>query len=369
MAMLVALFTLFLLQGAAYSQSPSFDFFITADYLPGLQVDSTGRTFLAADTYLYRLNAQLIQEERVDLRKYVIEEGLALSSTGMLVVCLEDLSCSVYNASNFSAGPIRSVSNAIVGYFDSGAAMFMSGDTFYTGTMSDNITIRSSQIVLQQFGEEFSRSSENNPSDMRNELVFEISTFGRNFYAFGGFLSSGFAYYVVVDYQPANARAIRLLRVCNMPDCGGPSTCGVTGLYELGINCGLQGITEDTCLCAVSLMEDFSGISGPTAVVTICTPGFNRNSICVVNITAVNEAMDAKYDSCIVSRTAGEEIGLAWRTGSSENCDTLPQSQVRLYIIIAYWSIYITSTIHRKQWTDVTHPVQSAFSFQMVVLT
>ena len=363
MAMLVAFFVLlFLLQGAAlYSQSPSFDF------LPGLQVDSTGKTFLIdADNYLYRLNAQLIQEERVDLgATYVIEQGLALSSTGMLVVCLEDLSCSVYNASTISAGPIWSVSNAIVGYFNSGAAMFMSGDSFYTGAMTD-IDL-GQRMVLQQFGQEFSRSSVNNQSDMRNELVFEISTFGRNFYAFGGFVSSGFAYYVVVDYQPADARAIRLLRVCNMPDCGGPSTCGVTGLYELGINCGLQGITEDTCLCAVSLVEDFSGISGPTAVVTICFGG--TNSICLVNITAVNEAMDAKYDSCIVSRTVEEEIGLAWRTGSSENCDTLPQSQVRLYIIIAYWSIYITSTIHRKQWTYVTHPVQSAFSFQMVVLT
>ncbi|XP_064398640.1 plexin-A2-like [Halichondria panicea] len=321
MAMLVAFFVLlFLLQGAAlYSQSPSFDF------LPGLQVDSTGKTFLIdADNYLYRLNAQLIQEERVDLgATYVIEQGLALSSTGMLVVCLEDLSCSVYNASTISAGPIWSVSNAIVGYFNSGAAMFMSGDSFYTGAMTD-IDL-GQRMVLQQFGQEFSRSSVNNQSDMRNELVFEISTFGRNFYAFGGFVSSGFAYYVVVDYQPADARAIRLLRVCNMPDCGGPSTCGVTGLYELGINCGLQGITEDTCLCAVSLVEDFSGISGPTAVVTICFGG--TNSICLVNITAVNEAMDAKYDSCIVSRTVEEEIGLAWRTGSSENCDTLPQSQ------------------------------------------
>ena len=138
-------------------------------------------------------------------------------------------------------------------------------------------------------------------------------------------MSSGFAYYVVVDYQPASARAIRLLRVCNMPDCGGPSTCGVTALYELGINCGFQGVTEDTHVCAVSLVEDFSGISGPIAVINLCV---GTNSICVVNITAVNEAMDAKYDSCIVSRTVGEEIGLAWKTGSSESCDTLPQPQV-----------------------------------------
>ncbi len=285
-------------------------------------MDSTGRTFLAADNYLYRLNAQLIQEERVDLGATVIHQGLALSSTGMLVVCLEDLSCSVYNASNLSAGPIRSVSNAIASADpDFGAAIFTSGDTFYTGAS----TGAGEKMVLQQFGEGFNRSSDNNPSGTRNELVFGVSDFARQFYAYGGFVSGGFAYYVVVDYQPASARAIRLLRVCNMPDCGGPSTCGVTALYELGINCGFQTITEDTHVCAVSLVEDFSGISGPTAVVTICFGG--TNSICVVNITAVNEAMDAKYDSCIVSRTVGEEIGLAWRTGS-DNCDTLPQPQV-----------------------------------------
>ncbi len=46
---------------------------------------------------------QLIQEERVELGTNLNGEGLALSSTGMLVVCLEDLSCSVYNASDLSA--------------------------------------------------------------------------------------------------------------------------------------------------------------------------------------------------------------------------------------------------------------------------
>ena len=339
---LVAFFALFLLQGAAYSQSPSFDFKIRTDYLPGLQVDSTGRTFLAADNYLYRLNAQLIQEERVDLGSYVIDQGLALSSTGMLVVCLEDLSCSVYNASNFSTGPIRNISNAIGGDLRFGAAIITSGDTFYTGA----ITGVGQRMVLQQFGEGFNRSSNSNLSDEYNELVFEISSFARNFYAYGGFVSGGFAYYIIVDYRPANARAIRLLRVCNMPDCGGPSTCGVTGLYELGINCGFQTITGDTHVCAVSLVEDFSGISGPTAVVTVCSS--STNSICVVNITAVNEAMDAKYDSCIVSRTVGEEIGLAWRT-SSDNCDTLPQPQVRLYMIITYRVLQNLCNIPKKR--------------------
>ncbi len=320
MAMLLSLLPMFLLQGVAYSQT--FSFIHYSGNLPGLQVDSTGRTFLTGDNYLYRLNPQLIQEERVDLGSTVIGEGLALSSTGMVVVCLVDLSCSVYNASNLSAGPIRSVSNAIVGDLRFGAAMIASGDTFYTGGLTA-VSV-GERMVLQQFGEGFNRSSDNNPSGTRNELVFAVR-FARYFYAYGSFVSGGFAYYVVVDDQPVSARAIRLLRVCNMPDCGGPSTCGMNALYELGFNCGFQSITGYTHVCAVSFVEDFSGISGPTAVVNICFG--NTNSICVVNITAVNEAMDAKYDSCIVSRTVGEEIGLAWKTGS-DNCSTLSQPQV-----------------------------------------
>ncbi len=322
MATLVAFFGLFLLQGAAYSQSLSFDF-ILAENPPGLQVDSTGRTFLAADNYLYRLNAQLTPEETVDLGANVINRGLALSSTGMVVVCLVDRSCSVYNTSNLSIGPIRSVSNAIASAdpnFE--AAVFMSGDTFYTGASTG--AGFGEKMVLQQFGEGFNRSSDNNHNE--GELIFWVGEFSRQFY--GGFVSGNFAYYVVSDYRPTTARSIRLLRVCNMPDCEGPSTCGVTALYELGFDCGSRLISQPTRVCGVSLMDDFSEMSGHTAVVTICTPGFYRNSICVVNITAVNEAMDTKYDSCIVSRTVQEEIGLAWRTGSSESCGALPQPQV-----------------------------------------
>ena len=294
---------------------------------PGLQVDSTGRAFLAAGTNLYRLSAQLIQEETVDLGASVITRGLALSSTGMVVVCLVDLSCSVYNASNLSAGPIWSVTNAIASADpDFGAAIVTSGDTFYTGASTGRGELAMMhRMELQQFGERFNRSSNNNPSDSDTELVFEIIDFARQFY--GGFVSGNFTYYVVSDYrQPAATRAIRLLRVCNMADCGGSSTCGVTALYEHGFDCGFQGISLTTRVCGVSLVEDFSGISGPTAVVTICTPAPNtKNSVCVVDLTAVDVAMDAKYDSCIVSRTGGENIGLVWRTGSSESCNILPQ--------------------------------------------
>ncbi len=98
-------------------------------------------------------------------------------------------------------GPIRSVSNAIVGDLEFGAAIITSGDTFYTGALTDDD--EGQRMVLQQFGEGFNRSSDNNPSGTRNELVVEVNDFfGRSFYAYGGFVSGGFAYYVVVDYQP-----------------------------------------------------------------------------------------------------------------------------------------------------------------------
>ncbi len=304
---------------ALYCQS--FDFPVSTN-APGLQVDSTGRTFLAAGNNLYRLSAQLTPEleETVDLGATVITRGLALSSTGTVVVCLVDLSCSVYNGSNLSAGPIRTVTNAIVSADpDFGAAIITSGASFYTGAS----TGAGERMVLQQFGEGFNRSSDNNPSNTLNELGFRVGDFSRQFY--GGFVSGNFTYYVVADYRPSSIdRAIRLLRVCNMPDCGGPSTCGVTALYEFGFYCGSQSISAVTRVCGVSLVEDFSGISGPTAVITICTPGFTiRNSVCVVDLNAVNDALEDKYVSCIKSQTVGEEIGLVW--SSSESCITLPQ--------------------------------------------
>ncbi len=318
MAMLVGLLALFLLQGEAHSQPFSFDFIDDSGNAPALQVDSTGTTYLATGKYLYRLNAQLVEQERVRLGGTMYREAFA-QSAGTLVVCLRDLSCYVYNASNLSPGPIRSVSvgarNSV-----SGITIIPSGDTFYTGTAENR-----NRTVLEQFGEGFNRSSDYNPSGSLNELLIEDSRYFRRFYAYGGFLSGGYAYYVVLDKNPATALAVRLLRICKMPDCGGPSTCGVNALYELAFDCGFQKITIASFLCGVSFIEDFSGISGPTAIVNLCFG--RRNSICVLNVTAADEAMDKKYDSCIVSRTFGEQIGLPWRSGSN-NCGTIPRPQV-----------------------------------------
>ncbi len=238
-------------------------------------------------------------------------------------VNFDDLSCSVYNASNLRAGPVRRLPNAIASSDpDFGSAIFMVGDSFYTGSSTGSGPALGQKMVLQQFGERFNRSSNNNDqsTDSRTSLVYRVGGFSRQFY--GGFVSGDYAYYVVADYQEG-ARAIRLLRVCNVADCGGPSTCGVTALYEAGFDCAFRGVTVDARVRGVSLMQDFSEISGPTVVISTSSPGFNRNSVCLLNLTAVDEAMDAKYQSCIVSRTANEPIGLAWRTGSEEVCDDL----------------------------------------------
>ncbi len=309
---------LLLLQGAVDCQTFSFS---PSTNAPGLQVDSTGLTYLAAGNSLYRLNAQLVQEEVVDLGASVVNRGLS-SDGRSVVVCFADLSCSVYNASNLRAGPVRSYSNAIASADpDFGAAIFMAGDSFYTGSSTGSSTTSEQRMVLQQFGQEFNRSSNNNDQSTNSltSLVYRVDDFSRQFY--GGFVSGDYAYYVVADYQPADARAIRLLRVCNVVDCGGPSTCGVTALYEAGFNCGFQTVTRSSRVRGVSLVEDFSGITGSAVVISISSPGFNHNSVCRLNLTAVNEAMDAKYQSCIVSYTANEDVGLPWRTGSEEVCD------------------------------------------------
>ncbi len=310
--LLVALLSL----QTVYSQT--FSFSPTAN-APGLQVDSAGRTYLATDNFLYCLNAQLVQEEVIDLGATVINRGL--SSDGQsVVVCFEDLSCSVYNASNLGAGPVRRFSNAIASADpDFGAAIFTAGDSFYTGASTGSGS--GQRMVLQQFGENFNRSSDNNDqsANILTSLVYRETDFARQFY--GGFVSGDYAYYVVADYEPRDTRAIRLLRVCNMADCGGPSTCGVTALYEAGFNCGVRSASSPTRVRGVSLMEDFSGIPGPTVVISISTPTFSLNSVCLLNLTSVNEAMDAKYQSCIVSRTTNEAVGLPWRTGSEDVCN------------------------------------------------
>ena len=134
--------------------------------------------------------------------------------------------------------------------------------------------------------------------------------------------------FVVADYnpQPSGFRSIRLLRLCNIPGCGGASSCGVMSLYEATLSCNLQSSNSNNLrVCGVSVVEDFSGLTGPVVVVTRCEPGFSRNYVCLVDLNATNALMNDKYDSCLVTQSVtNEETDVAWIL-TDVRCGTLPQ--------------------------------------------
>ena len=68
-----------------------------------MKVDGDGRVFLAAGNQLLRLDSTLALQENVTLDSSVLRVALS-SDERRVVVCLSDLSCAVYNASDFGAG-------------------------------------------------------------------------------------------------------------------------------------------------------------------------------------------------------------------------------------------------------------------------
>ena len=278
---------------------------------PGLQIDSSGRTFVSAGSTLYRLSPELVEEENVSLSVPVVDRGLSLSADGArLVVCLTNLSCSVFNATHLSAGPLRTVSNAIASA-DFGVAVFTAGDTFYTGSVSG--PTGEDGMVLQQHGEGFVRSSVNNDPAHGGDYTFSAA-FSRGFY--GGFQGDGFAYYLVADFPsvPVDDRGFRLLRVCNnVSDCGG--SCGVNALYEASFVCGSTSVSNNIRVCGFSILGDFGGLNGTTVVVSRCEETTSRSAICLFDLTAANQAMDSKFTSCSSAiQPSIEDINIAWDT-------------------------------------------------------
>ena len=74
-----------------------------------MKMDSGGRIFLAAGNQLFRLADNLTVEENVTLGSSVLRVALS-SDERRLAVCWTDafrrnLTCGVFNASNFNAGP------------------------------------------------------------------------------------------------------------------------------------------------------------------------------------------------------------------------------------------------------------------------
>ena len=102
--------------------------------------------------------------------------NISLNSDGRwLVVCLTDLSCEVYNATNLSAGHIFRRENAIVSLEN--LALFAAENSFYVGGIKVSGT-RQDQIVLGQYG--FSKDSSTS-----GDYMITRNGFVRNFYGAG----------------------------------------------------------------------------------------------------------------------------------------------------------------------------------------
>ena len=283
-----------------------------------LRVDSNGTVFVAAGNELLRLDGDFVEQERIEPVEDASIQRIALSrDESRVVVCLDDESCAVYNASNLDAGA-QLLREEVTANTEDVTVFTSPGDSFYAGSYGS--VLSTNQIYLTQYGfggSEFSRDSTSNFNGNSISLV-------RRFY--GGFVLGPNAYYIVYDGNPSNVRGIRVLRVCNFDQCPGPDpeSCEITGLYEAELVCsGSFGFGSGTAICGVSLLSNFDGTPGNRLVVSLCESF--RNRICSFDLSMVDSAMDSLYDTC-ADRTASGTTSPVWISPSS----TCSEFEVRL---------------------------------------
>ena len=255
-----------------------------------LRVDSNGTVFVAAGNELFRLDSDFVLLESTDLVVGSTIQRIALSQDeSRVVVCLDDESCGVYIASNFTAGAQLTRVEATANVEQ--ITVFTSpSDSFYAGSYG-SVVGRTNAIYLIQYGfggSEFSRVVPSNYNG--NQISLE-----RRFY--GGFVLGSNAYYIVYDGTPSNVRGIRVLRVCDIDQCpGGAGSCDIDALYEAELVCG-SSFGPETAICGISLLSSFDGTPGNRLVVSLCE-SLGRNRICSFDLSMVDTAMDSVYDSC-----------------------------------------------------------------------
>ena len=277
----------------------NFDFPSSPSRFPGLQVDKDGKIYTAAGSQLYRLNSNLVLEERRVLSSGAV--NISLSSDGRyLVVCLTDLSCEVYNANNFSAGHVFRRENTILS--TGNIALFAAEDSFYVG----GITVtggRQSGIVLGQYGFGGNQALDNSVAS-RSYTISE-NGFVRNFHG-SGFIKGNNTYYFAVDNDPTNRRSLKVMRVCHNSDFG--------ALYERALTCGTRTPQSNSRIGGVSVIDSFAGMSGPTVVLSISRPlPSSSNLVCLYSLDAIDGRMQDKLDSCAAATILAEQIELSWR--------------------------------------------------------
>ena len=272
---------------------------------PGLQVDGEGRVYVTAGDQLFKLNSDLVPELNVTLSSVAV--NITLSSGGeWLVVCTRNLSCAVYNTSDFTL-QTRYTSQGILGNTER-VALFTAGDSFYVGSVFTPPEGESGQlgggIYLRQF-------SVTNSSFVRTmDYNIRASQFERTFY--GGFTSGPYSYFIVTDHSPTTIRSIRIMRVCHVTGCPeGRNTCPFNALYKEDLRCGTTlGIAKNDGICGISVVEDFADSAGVTLLVTRCREeSINRNLVCAISLADIDRTMERRFNECMAGRG---DIDPAW---------------------------------------------------------
>ena len=283
-----------------------------------MKVDGGGRVFLAAGNQLLRLDSTLALQENVTLASSVLRVALS-SDERRVVVCLSDMSCAVYNASDFGAGELlrrtgASVSSDVVALFTARE------NSFYVGSVVGGAT---ASMNLGQYGfvESFARST---------NYRIERTNFMRTF--FGGFVNGTNAYYFMTDGRPSDVRGLRVLRACDISTCSSP--CNFDGLYELRIDCGGGSFPQNSVICGLSVLDSFADSSDTTVVLARCNTGTSaRNRVCSFQLADIDDNMDRKYTQC-----AGRigDIQLAWDSAVNRRCSSEFQVSHCVHLEILY---------------------------------
>ena len=276
---------------------------------PGLQVDEEGRVFVTAGDQLFKLNSDLVPELNVTLSSVAV--NISLSSGGeWLVVCTRNLSCAVYNTSDFTLQTrytSQDTSPGILGDSER-VALFTAGDSFYVGSVFTPTQGDARQlgggIYLRQF------SVANSSFVRTKDYTIRTSQFERTFY--GGFRSGPYSYFIVTDHSPTTIRSIRIMRVCHVTGCPeGMGTCPFTALYEEDLGCGTTlGLANIDGICGISVVEDFADSAGITLLVTRCREeSINRNLVCAISLEDIDRTMESRFNECMAGRG---DIDPAW---------------------------------------------------------
>ena len=260
-----------------------------------MKVDSSGQVFLAIGSQLFRLNSTLALQENMTLGSSVVRVALS-SDERRVVVCLGDLSCAVYNTSDFAAGEQSTRAEASASPEE--LALFTAEeDSFYVGSILSG-ALPSMNLRQYGFGDrDFERSS---------DYSIQTGGFIRTF--FGGFVNGANAYYFMADGDPRNVRGLRVLRTCD--------SSSFEALYELRIDCGSGTFPQGSVICGLSVLDSFAGSSGTTVVLARCNSGVSgRNRVCSFRLMDIDDQMSTYYTQCAGGTG---EIQLAWDRNERE---------------------------------------------------